>query len=106
MGGWLYERAEHARERSPIARADQIKTPLLVWHGEQDKDVPFAQIGPFMDRAKKAGAPVEFVTYPNEGHGNQLPKHQHDVLERTRAFFRRHLHAWNFRDNPGEDQAP
>lgn len=106
IGGWLYEREAHARERSPITHAERIKTPLLVLHGEQDKDVPFAQIGPFVERAKQSGAPIEYVTYPNEGHGNRLPRHQQEALDRTRTWFRRHLQPWDFRDNPTGEQVP
>lgn len=104
VGGWLYEREAHARERSPITHAERIKTPLLVLHGEQDKDVPFAQIGPFVEPAKKSGTPIEYVTFPNEGHGNRLPKNQQETLDRTRAWFRRYLQPWDFRDNPVGDQ--
>jgi dipeptidyl aminopeptidase/acylaminoacyl peptidase len=104
VGGWLYERDAHARDRSPITHAEKLKAPLLVLHGEQDADVPFAQIGPFVDRAKKSGAPVEFVTFANEGHGNRLPRNQQEYLDRIGAFFRRHLQQWNFRDNPTGSQ--
>jgi dipeptidyl aminopeptidase/acylaminoacyl peptidase len=106
VGGWLYEREALARDRSPVTHADRIKAPLLVYHGEADLNVPFAQIGPFVDKARQAGAAVEYVTYPLEGHSNRLPKNQQDVLERTGAFFRRHLQPWNFRDNPPGDQVP
>jgi len=106
VGGWLYERDAHARDRSPITHADRLKTPLLVLHGERDTDVPFAQIGPFVERAKKSGAPVEYVTFPNEGHGNRLLKNQQDYLDRMRTWFCRHLQPWNFRDNPAGGQLP
>ena len=104
VGGWLYEREAHARDRSPITHAEQLKTPLLVMHGEQDTDVPFAQIGPFVDRAKKSGAPVEYITFPNEGHGNRLPKNQQRYLDQARRWFRRYLQPWDFRENPTGDQ--
>jgi len=104
VGGWLYEREALARERSPVAGAGRVKAPLFVYHGEADLNVPFAQIGPFVDRVRQAGASVEYVTYPLEGHSNQLPANQADVLEKTRAFFRRHLQPWNFRDNPTAGQ--
>jgi dipeptidyl aminopeptidase/acylaminoacyl peptidase len=106
VGGWLYEQEARARDRSPVTHAGRIKAPLLVFHGEADLNVPFAQIGPFVERARQAGAAVEFVTYPLEGHGNLLPQNQQDALEKTRAFFRRHLQPWNFRDNPTGGQVP
>jgi dipeptidyl aminopeptidase/acylaminoacyl peptidase len=104
VGGWLYEREAHARERSPITHAEKLKTPLLVMHGEQDADVPFAQIGPFVDRARKSGTPVEYITFPNEGHGSRLPKNQQRYLDEARRWFRRYLQPWDFRDNPTGDQ--
>jgi dipeptidyl aminopeptidase/acylaminoacyl peptidase len=104
VGGWVYEQEERVRERSPITFADRITTPLLVYHGEEDRDVPFEQIGPFVERARAAGAPITFVSYPAEGHGNQLPEHQGDVLTRTAEFFRRYLQPWNVRDNPSGRQ--
>ena len=104
VGGWLYEREAHARERSPITHAEKLKAPLLVMHGEQDTDVPFAQIGPFVDRARKSGTPVEYITFPNEGHGNRLPKNQQRYLDEARRWFRRYLQPWDFRENPTGDQ--
>ena len=64
----------------------------------------FAQIGPFVVRARKSGAPVEYVTFPNEGHGNRLPKNQQRYLDEARRWFRRYLHPWDFRDNPKGEQ--
>jgi dipeptidyl aminopeptidase/acylaminoacyl peptidase len=104
VGGWLYEREALARERSPITGAGRVRAPLFVYHGEADLNVPFAQIAPFVDRVRQAGASVAYVAYPFEGHSNQLPENQADVLEKTRAFFRRHLQPWNFRDNPTAGQ--
>jgi dipeptidyl aminopeptidase/acylaminoacyl peptidase len=106
VGGWVYEQAERAWDRSPISSAERVKTPLLVYHGEEDRDVPFAQIGPFVEEARRTGTTVEYVTYPAEGHSNRLPNNQEDVLTRTADFFHRYLHPWNLRDNPAANQTP
>ena len=55
VGGWLYEQEARARDRSPVTHAGRITAPLLVYHGEADLNVPFAQIGPFVERARQAG---------------------------------------------------
>jgi dipeptidyl aminopeptidase/acylaminoacyl peptidase/broad specificity phosphatase PhoE len=104
IGGWVYDQPERAWSRSPISGAERIKAPLLVYHGEEDRDVPFAQIGPFVAAAQRAGADVEYVTYPAEGHSNRLPANQQDTLDRIAAFYRRHLQPWNVRDNPSANQ--
>jgi dipeptidyl aminopeptidase/acylaminoacyl peptidase len=104
LGGWIYEQEERARERSPVSAVERIQAPLLVYHGEEDRDVPFAQIEQFVMKARQAGVSIDYVTYRAEGHGNRLPRNQQDVLGRTAAFFRRHLQPWNVRDNPSGDQ--
>ena len=104
VGGWVYEQDERARDRSPVTYADRIVTPLLVYHGEADRNVPFEQIGPFVEKARQAGAAVEYITYRGEEHGNQVPRNQQDVLDRTATFFRQRLQPWNMRDNPSADQ--
>ena len=100
VGGWVYEQPERAKERSPVSFVEHIKAPLLVYHGEEDRDVPFSQIGPFVEKARQAGVDVEYVTYPAEGHSNKKPGNQQDTLDRIQVFFRRHLQPWNLRDNP------
>jgi dipeptidyl aminopeptidase/acylaminoacyl peptidase len=104
VGGWVYEQAERARERSPVSFVERIKAPLLVYHGEEDRDVPFSQIGPFVEKARQAGVDVEYVTYPTEGHSNKKPENQQDTLNRISNFFRRHLQPWDFRENPSGEQ--
>ena len=105
MGGWVYEAnvMERARRASPLTHASNLSAPLLVLHGEGDIDVPFVQIGPFVDAAKKSkhpGAAVEFVTYPGEGHGMSGTAAQKDVLQKIKDFLRINLKPWDFTDNP------
>jgi predicted esterase len=42
--------------------------PIFVFHGEQDRNCPFAQTKELMAILKQAGAMVELVTEPNKGH--------------------------------------
>jgi len=104
IGGWVYEQAQRAVERSPISNLDQIKAPLFVFHGEEDRDVPFAQIENFVKKAQQVDIQLEYKFYTGEGHSNKKQENQTDVLERTKVFFRRHLQPWDFRDNPSSGQ--
>ena|SRR5688572_18383925 len=74
------------RRISPVYQADKIKTPLILAVGE--KDVRLADAQRFHEALKKAGAPVTFVTYPNEGHeiSNSVTKEEH--LRKAIEFFR------------------
>jgi len=107
MGGWVYEPAVAARaaRASPVTHAAGLRGPLLVLHGEEDRDVPFEQIGPFVEAAKRAPHPlasVACVTYPGCGHGVRgwNCKAQSDLLRQMRDFLRVNLKPWDFTDNP------
>ena len=47
------------RARSPLLDADRISAPVLVLHGEKDRNVPAAQAHAFVAALEKRGAPVE-----------------------------------------------
>ena len=81
-------------EKSPLAYAHQITTPLLIIHSEQDYRVPIAEGEQLFATIKRAGqTPVELVRYPREGHElsrSGEPKHIIDRLERIIAWFDRY----------------
>jgi dipeptidyl aminopeptidase/acylaminoacyl peptidase len=104
MGGWVYAQKDRANERSPVNRIENIRVPLLVYHGELDRDVPFSQIKAFIEKAQKAGVPVDYKPYPAEEHNLKKPENQQDMLKRIGDFFRKHLQQWDFSDIPCGDQ--
>jgi dipeptidyl aminopeptidase/acylaminoacyl peptidase len=81
IGPWPETKAEH-EARSPLAHADRITKPLLVFHGTADEVVPIAQ-----SRALAARVPhLELVEYEGEGHGLRQPANVEDQLRRSEAF--------------------
>lgn len=59
----------HFRDISPLRRADQITTPLLVVQGQNDPRVPVAEARQIVDAVRDNGVPVWYVLASNEGHG-------------------------------------
>lgn len=57
------------QERSPINKIEQIKCPLLLFQGLQDKVVPPNQAETMVEGVKQRNIPVAYVTYAEEGHG-------------------------------------
>ncbi len=55
-------------ERSPLMRADRVRTPLLLLHGTADTNVPVGESDAFFTALKLLGAPVEYVQVPGEDH--------------------------------------
>ncbi len=56
-------------EMSPLTRADEIKSALLVIHGKNDPRVPFGEAEQIADKVRANDKPVWTVYAENEGHG-------------------------------------
>jgi len=61
--------AEMLEDLSPIHKVDLVKTPTLVLHGANDTNVPVVEAEQVVDNLKKRNIPVEYVLFPDEGHG-------------------------------------
>jgi len=83
---------------SPIVRADRITAPVLLIHGDLDKDLSQPQ-GLFAALYRQNKDAV-LVTYRGEGHIVQGPANVRDEYDRVFDFLDRHL-----RPRP-QDQAP
>jgi len=80
-------------ERSPLAHIRKAATPTLIIHGAADTRVPIGQSQEMYTALKWKGVPVEFVTYPREGHGVFERAHQQDFMERVVGWFDKYLSA-------------
>ena len=56
---------------SPIHKADQIITPLLVIHGENDPRVPVGEARQILEAVIANGGQVDSLIFPDEGHGTR-----------------------------------
>ncbi len=75
------------RARSPLLRANQLKMPMLVLHGERDENVPIAQARAMASAVRAAGAPVDTVFAPKSAHALAI----NDVNRAAFDFFGRAL---------------
>ena len=57
------------RELSPIHKVDRVTAPTIVLHGANDTNVPVVEAEQVVESLKKRGIPVEYVLFPDEGHG-------------------------------------
>ena len=79
------------RDLSPIHKLDRVKTPLLVMHGANDTNVPVVEAEQVVAALKKRNVPVEYVLFPDEGHGwRKQANRVRSTVEMT-AFFVKHL---------------
>ncbi len=60
---------EYLRRISPLFHADKIRKPLIVLQGVNDPRVIKPESDEIVDAVKKNGVPVEYILFPDEGHG-------------------------------------
>jgi len=79
------------RALSPIHRIDKIKTPLMILHGANDTNAPLFESQQVADRLRARGQPVEFVVFPDEGHGWSRLENRVASTVGIAEFFAKHL---------------
>ena len=76
---------------SPIHKLDKIKAALMVQHGANDTNVPVVEAEQIVQAMKARGVPVEYVLFPDEGHGwRKIPNRVRSTTAMV-EFFRKHL---------------
>lgn len=76
---------------SPINDAARITVPLLVEHGVNDPQDPVAESDRLVLAIRKAGGAVEYMRFPDEGHGINKQKNRIAYYRRVAEFLDRHL---------------
>jgi dipeptidyl aminopeptidase/acylaminoacyl peptidase len=71
---------------SPLNNAARVKTPLLVQHGVNDPRDPVAESDRFVAAVRAAGTPVEYVRFPDEGHGIVKTENRVHFFRRMATF--------------------
>jgi dipeptidyl aminopeptidase/acylaminoacyl peptidase len=75
FGGSTLENVEKLVERSPLTYASEVTTPALLLHGETDYRCPIEQSEQFYVALKRQKKAVEFVRFPDSGHGFRKAAH-------------------------------
>ena len=74
-------------ERSPIHKVEDIRCPLLVFQGLEDKVVPPNQAEAMVSAVRNNNMPVSYVKFDNEGHGFRQAENIKTMLEEELAFY-------------------
>ncbi len=85
IGPWPAE-ADLYRERSPIWRTDQLRTPMIVLQGTEDRVVPQSQSEQVVEALANAGVPHAYLLFEGEGHGFRRGPNIVSALEAELSF--------------------
>lgn len=93
LGGPMAANREVFEDRSPINHLDNLKSPMIIFQGSEDKVVPpenSREIAVILARKKITH---EYHEYEGEAHGFRNKENLVDSLEREARFFRTILQA-------------
>jgi dipeptidyl aminopeptidase/acylaminoacyl peptidase len=78
---------------SPLGKLDRIRGATMVQHGANDTNVPVVEAEQIVKHLKSRNVPVEYILFPDEGHGwRKIPNRIRSTVEMVR-FFDKHLNA-------------
>ncbi len=80
-----------ARESSPVASVDKWKSPVLLIHGDDDRNVDFSQTVDLVQRLRAQKVEFEQLVFPDEIHDFLLHRHWLEIYRNAALFFDKHL---------------
>jgi dipeptidyl aminopeptidase/acylaminoacyl peptidase len=85
------EAARIAFESSPMASVKQWRSPVLLIHGDDDRNVPFSETVTLVDALRKQRVEFEQLIFPDEVHDFLTYSHWLDAYHASADFLRHHL---------------
>jgi len=94
FGGYPWQESSRSilQRESPITYVENIKTPYIIFHGDNDRRTGFVQSEMLYRSLKVLGRPVEYVRHPNATHEitrSGVNRQRIDQMLRTYEFFER-----------------
>jgi dipeptidyl aminopeptidase/acylaminoacyl peptidase len=89
--GNLETEEEFLKSRSPLFFVDKIEKPLLIGQGANDPRVKQEESEQIFEVMKKAGKPVKYALYTDEGHGFARPENRFHFYALTEEFLAQYL---------------
>ncbi len=81
------------RALSPLGKLDRVKAALMVQHGANDTNVPVVEAEQVVNLLKQRGVHVEYILFPDEGHGWRKANNRVRSTVALVDFFDRYLKA-------------
>jgi dipeptidyl aminopeptidase/acylaminoacyl peptidase len=87
----LPDEARKAFESSPEFHVKKWKNPVLMIHGDDDRNVPFNETVRFAEILRKQGVPLELMVVPDEVHFFLLHRNWVNIYQASADFLDKHL---------------
>ena len=96
-----YEDSVMLYNKSPLFHADKITQPFIVLQGANDPRVLQVESDEIVEAARENGVPVEYVIFPDEGHGFLKKENNIKANEEVLKFLDKYLKG---EETPEEEQ--
>jgi dipeptidyl aminopeptidase/acylaminoacyl peptidase len=83
----LFEDRERYKTNSPLTYAQNIRTPLLSWTGQEDRQVDWHQSIEWYLALRRLNKKHILLLYPKEPHVLNKPENQRDLSKRMQEWF-------------------
>jgi dipeptidyl aminopeptidase/acylaminoacyl peptidase len=80
-----------AYQSSSVSQIEKWKSPVLLVHGDDDRNVAFSQTTGLVQLLRAHGVPHELIVFPDDVHDSLLYSRWMYAFERMDAFFRKYL---------------
>ncbi len=94
LGGNWWDIYDAFKEKSPITHVQNVKTPTMIIHSEEDYRCPMEQAEQLYTALKVLGVDSEFIRFPGESHElsrSGKPKHRAERLEHMVRWFKKYF---------------
>ncbi|OLS34704.1 S9 family peptidase [Bacillus sp. MRMR6] len=88
-----YTQTEYIRSISPLFHTDQINKPVIVLQGANDPRVLQVESDEIVEALKNNNVPVEYVVFPDEGHGFMKKENRISGYKKVHEFLEKYLRA-------------
>jgi dipeptidyl aminopeptidase/acylaminoacyl peptidase len=85
------EAARIAFQSSPMADVKSWRSPVLLIHGDDDRNVPFSESVDLAEALRKQGVEVELLVFPDEIHDLDVQAHWIEAYRAAEDFLTRKL---------------
>jgi len=106
LWGSTLDTTDVAFQSSAIAAIDMWKSPVLLWHGDDDRNVQFSQTTGLVQLLRAHHVPFELMVNTDDTHETMLYSRWLDTYARIQDFFRRHLQEKTVRSDAQPRSTP
>jgi dipeptidyl-peptidase-4 len=76
---------------SAVGAIDGWRSPVLLLHGDDDRNVAFTQTGGLVQLLRQRNVDYELVVFPDDVHDSLLHKRWVYTFDRMEAFLKKHI---------------